>query len=160
YNKIKDARTKTIYEFEIGQIKHVKERKQTQDFGFNLAGVESPKPFVFGKQNNFYPIDISIGREKEIGRKADKSGVSISVKYLGGVSIGILKPYYLDLLYPLDNTDDEIISTRYSAATSAMFLDRNSIFGGSGFSYGLGEISVIPGLHAKLGLSFDWAAYD
>ncbi|MGB3077102.1 MAG: hypothetical protein WBB36_17390, partial [Chitinophagales bacterium] len=72
-----------------------------------------------------------------------------------------LKPYYLDLLYPVDNsTTYRILSERYSEENASKFLDWFSIYGGSGFGYGIGQIKFIPGVHIKTGLTFDWASYD
>src|SRR5437763_16567720 len=51
-----ELKKKNIYEFEFTQIHHPKEVKQTIDFGFSFFGINSPKPFVYGKQNNFYMI--------------------------------------------------------------------------------------------------------
>lgn len=160
YSKIKDARTKLLYEFELSQIKHPKEFKQTQDFGFTFTGVNSPKPFVYGKQNSFYPLNVSVGKEKEIGRKAQHSGVSINLKYLAGVSLGILKPYYIQVLYPIDNTYYTLRSIHYTEENRDKFLDWTTIYGGAGFFQGTNQLSLIPGVNAKIGLVFDWANYD
>ncbi|MBA3647957.1 MAG: hypothetical protein H0W62_05310 [Chitinophagales bacterium] len=154
-------RRKTIYEFEFTQIHSPKEIKQTIDFGFSFLGINSPKPFVYGKQNNFYQLHASLGREILIAERAEKSGVQVGIKAVGGLSLGLLKPYYLDLLYPVDNTTSYRIETqKYTSETADKFLDWFSIYGGAGFAYGLGEIKVIPGLHFKSGLTFDWATYD
>lgn len=160
YSKIKDASTKLIYEFEFSQLKHRKEFRQTQDFGYTFSGVNAPKPFVYGKQNSFYLLNASVGKEKEIGRKAQKSGVSISVKYLAGISLGLLKPYYIQVLYPVDNTYYTLRTVRYTEANRDKFLDWTTIYGGAGFLHGVNEISFLPGINAKLGLVFDWANYD
>jgi hypothetical protein len=40
------------------------------------------------------------------------------------------------------------------------FLDYNSIFGGGAGSGGLSEISIVPGVQAKLGLFFSKGAFE
>ena len=40
------------------------------------------------------------------------------------------------------------------------FLQRPYIVGYSGFSYGLDELKLVPGLNAKTGFNFDWANYS
>jgi hypothetical protein len=159
--KRQELKKKTLYEFEFTQIHSPKEVKQTIDFGFSFFGINSPKPFVYGKQNNFYQVNASMGRQFMLAERADRSGVEVGLKVMGGISLGLLKPYYLDLLYPVDNTATyRIVSERYSAENASKFLDWFSIYGGSGFVYGLDEIRFIPGAHVKAGLNFDWATYD
>jgi hypothetical protein len=156
-----ELKKKTIYQFEFTQIHSSKEVKQTIDFGFSPFGINSPKPFIYGKQNNFYLLNAAIGRQLMLAERAERSGVEVGLKLLGGVSLGLLKPYYLDLLYPVDNTTQyRILSEKYSEENASTFLDWFSIYGGSGFAYGLDEIKFIPGAHLKAGLNFDWATYD
>lgn len=159
--KRQELKKKTIYEFELTQLHHPKEVKQTIDFGFSFFGINSPKPFFYGKQNNFYLLNTAIGRQFMITERAERKGVEVGIKLVGGLSLGLLKPYYLDLLYPVDNsTTYRIVSEGYSAENADKFLDWFSIYGGSGFGYGWGELKFIPGLHLKSGLTFDWASYD
>ena len=148
-----------FYQFEIENITNPKEISQASVYS-NPYGFESPKSFVYGKQNNFYTVNASIGMKRLIAEKADKSGVELTLKYMGGVSIGILKPYYLDLIYTQDNvTIDYILSQSYAQA-GPRFLNYDLIYGSSGFTYGLNQIRVVPGAHFKAGLNFDWATYD
>ncbi|HUM48268.1 MAG TPA: hypothetical protein PLD84_15160, partial [Chitinophagales bacterium] len=100
--KRQELKKKTIYEFEFTQLHHPKEVKQTIDFGFSFFGINSPKPFVYGKQNNFYQLNTSIGRQFMLTERAERKGVEVGLKVIGGLSLGLLKPYYLDLLYPVD----------------------------------------------------------
>jgi hypothetical protein len=153
-----ELKKKTMWEFELSQIHHPKEVKQTIDFGLAFFGFNSPKPFVYGKQNNFYQVSASYGKQFMIAEGAEKSGVEVGLKVLGGFSLGLLKPYYLNVLYPTDNTNNyEIRAIRYSPETADKFLDWFSIYGGAGFIYGFDEIKFVPGIHLKTGLNFDWA---
>jgi hypothetical protein len=152
-----ELKKKTLWEFELSQIHHSKEVKQTIDFGLAFFGFNSPKPFVYGKQNNFYQVNASYGKQFMIAEKAQKSGVELGIKLLGGFSLGLLKPYYLNVLYPTDNSTYEIRTIRYTAETADKFLDWGSIYGGAGFIYGFDQIKFIPGIHLKGGLNFDWA---
>ena len=156
-----ELKKKTMWEFELAQIHHPKEVKQTIDFGLALFGFNSPKPFVYGKQNNFYQLNVAYGKQFMIAEKAEKSGVEVGVKVLGGLSLGLLKPYYLNVLYPTDNSNNfEIKAIRYTPETADKFLDWFSIYGGAGFIYGLDQIKFIPGIHLKSGFAFDWAQSD
>ncbi|MCS6916061.1 MAG: hypothetical protein RMK52_00045 [Chitinophagales bacterium] len=153
-----NAFSKRLWIIEITQLHHPKEVKQTIDFGMALFGINSPRPFIYGKQNSFYQINISRGKQFLLAEKARHSGVELGLKLAGGLSLGLLKPYYLNLLYPTDNSGRyEIRTEKYSEQNADKFLDWFSIYGGAGFTQGLLEVKPIPGLHLKGGLNFDWA---
>lgn len=157
YGLIHGLYKQTLYQLEFLDIKHPKEAlKQSGYTSLN----ENPKSFKLGKINNFYNINVLALKQRLLTEKARRSGVAISVLYGGGASIGILKPYYLELRIKDPETsnlrgDDQ----RYSEENADLFLDTDKIYGSSGFAFGLNEIRFKPGLQAKLALSFDWAAY-
>lgn len=157
---ITNVHTRKFYEIEFSTIHHPKEYKQTQDFPFSQVGVPNPKPFVYGKRYSFYNLNISYGIYKELGRRADRAGVGIGIKAVGGFSLGILKPYFLELIYPIDNFEAELISEEYSEENKNYFLNLNSIYGGGLFSDGITHLKFVPGIHTKLGMHFDYAVYD
>lgn len=156
YTKDINLDKKRVYYFELEFLKNQKETKRVNEF---TIGYESPKPFVYGKQNSFFNLKAALGEKLMIGEKAEKSGFQVSFNYAGGLSAGFIKPYYLDVY----NTDEEgglTRSIRYSAETESLFLDATSIYGASGFSTGFNEITFAPGIFAKSGFNFDWATYD
>jgi hypothetical protein len=147
-----------FYQVEFSEKKHPKEMKGTPTSG-NAVGDQKPKPYVFGKINNFYTFKLGIGDRKMIAGKPESGTVSIHWVYGGGLSIGLLKPYYVDAYVIQDNTGTLAVeSIKYSDSTKLSFLTPDFIVGSSGFAKGLGEIKVVPGLHAKTGLHFDFAA--
>ncbi|MGB3075003.1 MAG: hypothetical protein WBB36_06765, partial [Chitinophagales bacterium] len=75
--KRQELKKKTIYEFEFTQLHHPKEVKQTIDFGFSFFGINSPKPFVYGKQNNFYLLNAAMGRQFMLTERAEHKGVEV-----------------------------------------------------------------------------------
>jgi len=156
YTRDIDLDKKRVYYFEIEFLKHPKETKRVNEF---TIGYDSPKPFVYGKQNTFFNLKAAMGEKLMIGEKAEKSGFQVMFNYAGGISAGLIKPYYLDVY----NTDEEggiTKAIRYSPDTESLFLDATSIYGASGFSIGFNEMSFVPGIFAKSGLNFDWATYD
>ncbi len=159
YSKALDMSSKRLYRFEIAGINHPKEYKQTNDYVIGPLG-SSPKPYVFGKQNSLIALHVSRGKKILLGDKAEKSGVEVNMLYLYGFSLGLVKPYYLDLIYIKDGINAEIFSEKYSDANKDHFLTPQYIFGSSGFSRGLNELKIYPGLHAELGVNFDWANYS
>ncbi len=100
YTKDVNLDKKRVYYFELEFLKHPKETKRVNEF---TIGYDSPKPFVYGKQNTFFNLKAAVGEKLMIGEKADKSGFQVLFNYAGGISAGFIKPYYLDVY----NTDEE-----------------------------------------------------
>lgn len=146
---------------ELGEIKHPKEFRQNFDFqpqGNNRVS----RAFIFGKQNSFYVLRGGIGEKRYFSEKAKRKGVAVGVSYEAGPSLGLLKPYYLELIRTLDQGQgqDFVIRSEKWDEENTDFLDIRLIYGGSGFSKGLSELNVRPGIHAKAALHFDWGAFD
>ena len=148
-----------FYQIEFVEFKHPKEQKQASDYGFSGLGYP-PKPFVFGKQNTFHALHFGFGNRVFIGDKAEKSGVEVNFTYLIGPSLGLLKPYYLDVIVSTEDGGVDTEAFRYDGFNDSIFLSRESIYGASGFSKGLKEIKFRPGIHAKAGFNFDWSDYN
>lgn len=150
------------FNIEFGEIRHPKEFRQSFDLPVSSGRIS--RSFIFGKQNNFFVLRGGIGAKRYLSEKARKKGVAIAITYSGGASLGLLKPYYLDLRRfpdpPAPGGQVIISSEKFSPENRTDFLDINKIIGSSGFGRGLGEISVRPGGHAKFGLQFDWGAFD
>ena len=149
------------FNIELGEIKHQKEFRQSFDLQAPATSRIS-RSFIYGKQNNFWVLRGGIGEKRYFSEKAKTKGLAIGVSYEGGPSLGLLKPYYLELIRFTEPGSNEffIRSERFSQENADKFLDISSIYGSAGFSKGLGEISVRPGLHAKGALHFDWGAFD
>ncbi len=147
--------------FEIGEIKHPKEFRQSFDFR-NPITSKVARAFVFGKQNNFYPIRISFGEKRYFSEKASRKGLAIGGSYAVGPSLGLLKPYYLELVRFIEPGSNQVVvrSERYSTENEDVFLDINSIYGSAGFTKGFDGIEILPGANAKLAIHFDWGAFD
>ncbi|RAJ83351.1 hypothetical protein CLV59_103318 [Chitinophaga dinghuensis] len=152
----KSRKVVNYFQFEFSEKKSLKEYKQ-QGYAPTDMGIAS-RPYVYGKQNNFYPVKLGIGQRYLIGGKANKNGVEVSAIYYGGISIGLLKPYYLSV----NVGNDQIKEIKYdpNGPYKDAFLDQYAVTGGGGFGKGWSEVSVVPGLHAKLGMRFDWAHFN
>ena len=140
-----------LLQIEFGEKKHPKEIKRSNNIG---SGADKAKPFIFGKINNFYALKFGYGGRKMIAGKPEQGNVSIHWVYLGGLSLGLQKPYYL-IVQP---NGESARTIKYSDTTAEIFLTRNYIIGGAGLSQGLGEVQIIPGAHLKTGFHFDFAA--
>jgi hypothetical protein len=151
--RIKSPYKTNIFQIELNEKKHQKEQKQTRSDGNVVFG----SPFIYGKQNNFYQLKAAIGQQIMIGGKANKNGIGVYGIYAGGVSLGMLRPYYLDIQDPPNS--GQVIQIKYSQADSAKFMGQN-ILGSSGIGKGWGEMKFVPGVHAKAALRFDWGRFN
>jgi len=146
-----------IAQIELSEHKHVKELKTTNPNP--VINNEKPKPYIYGKINNFYTLKLGYGNRKMIAGKPEQGTVAIHWVYMGGLSLGMLKPYYLDAYVMPDNPRRlKKESIKYSEETKQSFLGQQYIVGSSGWSKGLNEIKYVPGIQAKTGLHFDFAA--
>lgn len=159
YSRTVSGTKKRVFSCEFMELKHPKQIKQSNEFIFPAFGLESPKSFVYGKQNNLYVLHPGYGGRYQLGDRAKKSGVEVSMSWTAGPTIGLLKPYYLKVI---ETNGDffTIIDERFNEEEPERFLNRSSIYGASGFSYGLGQLSIAPGAFGKVGLNFDWANYS
>ncbi|MEZ4990726.1 MAG: hypothetical protein R2824_09950 [Saprospiraceae bacterium] len=146
--------------FEIGELKHIKEYRQS-DFQTASMGKVS-RAFIFGKQNSFFVLRGGVGEKRYFSEKAKRKGLAIGMSYEAGPSLGILKPYYLELIRTAEpgSGDYRIVSEKYTSENANDFTNLGLIYGASGFAKGLDEVSIMPGGHAKMALHFDWGAFD
>jgi len=147
--RMKSNRKTNIYRIDITEIKHQKETKSSNS-GFPFGNT-----FIYGKINSFYQATLAFGQQYMLGQKGNKNGVALSVVYNGGLSIGLLKPYYLSV----QNSGGRDTTIKYSAATRDLFLG-NSINGSAGFGKGWSELKMKPGGFAKAALRFDYGRFN
>jgi len=157
YGILKSPNRTLNFMAEFGEIKHPKERRQTYD-GLSIIG-GAPKAFIYGKQNNLYFLRLGYGEKMYFSAKSRRA-VSVGFTYSGGFSLGLIRPYYLDLIYRDNGGSPNIIPERYSDANAIKFLNPQEVDGPSGIAYGWDELEPRPGLFLKAGLLIDWGAFD
>jgi hypothetical protein len=157
--KIKTYYKTTFMEVGLGELNHFKETRKNSDFaGLNPGSGFSS--YVFGKQNSFFTVRGGMGVKRYYSEKAAKNGVAIGLTYGGGVNLGLLKPYYLEVSA---GRDAGIIQLKYSPASEREFLDQNPfrpVRGSAGLIKGLEETKVLPGIYGRAGVHVDWGAFD
>lgn len=148
--KMKTQRNTTLYGIEFNEIKHPKEDKLPNGTG----GFSFGNPYVYGKINNFYQLQLGVGQQHILGQKGNKNGVAVSLVYKGGLSLGLLRPYYIEV------DDNGVAKTiKYSQEDSALFVS-GVILGGGGLGKGWKEIKVKPGAFVKTALRFDFGRFN
>ncbi len=154
FGKRMDGYRKLIYDFDFSHIKHPKEVKVRNPY------YDNQKRFVFGKLNTFMNFRGGIGIQKEQYSKQDKGGVSIKYYYQAGVSLGLLKPVYYEVVDSarFDNVRQEIILYIGNKKFSSDIHSISDIYGRSSFFKGFGELKPVPGGFVKVGISFEYSS--
>ena len=140
FGKFKSNRLATLFQFELSERKHPKEKKQGASIN-NQFQINSVIP---GKMNNFYQVKFGIGQQRIIGGKSNKNGVAVAAVYSGGLSLGLAKPYFVDVKDGMRVQYDVVIDSGYVP------------LGASGFTYGWNKVKLHPGLFLKTALRFDY----
>jgi hypothetical protein len=143
YGKRINYLNKTIFDFDFVTIRDLKEYKFLSTYNTRF--------YVFGKLNVFCNLRAGVGQQKEVYTKSDKGGLSIRYFYSGGVAIGLYKPIYYDFFNP---TDSSVYIDQITSTNAPYILGRESFF------KGMNETSVIPGLYAKAGITFEFSEKD
>jgi hypothetical protein len=144
---------KWLFSSELVTMKHPKEEKRLNPYR------EGTKRYVFGKLNYFTVFRSSIGRQKLVFQKGDKRGVQVALNYNIGASIGLVRPVYLELLYPT------VLGASEGATPSSEVYDPEAhkeemILGRSTYLKGFDKTMVYPGIHGKVGLNFEYGGTD
>jgi hypothetical protein len=140
-----------IWQLHFSEIKHEKQIKQ-ENIGVLPAKYGETTPYMFGKINNLYTLQIGYSKEQPLLPGVVEGNLSVSFRYGGGFSLALLKPYYLKVVktdYSQPEPVSELIETKYTDSVAALFLERPRILGGSKWSKGLGETKLVPGIYLE-----------
>jgi len=152
--KYKTITTTNLWWVELGEHRHPKEERTPT--ASSVQGFIILSNYVYGKQNNLYDVKLGFGQQKLIGGKGNKNGVAVSAIYGGGITAGLLKPYYLQIQNPSTQRQEDI---KYDN-NDQLFLDPTIILGKGSFSKGFSEMQIVPGGHVKGALRFDYGRYN
>jgi hypothetical protein len=154
---LKTAKITDLFALEFGERKHPKEKKLTYGTVNNGGFIQFNTPYIYGKQNIFYQLKPTFGQQRMIGGKTNKNGIAVHAIYAGGISLGLERPYYVKVYTSSNNQSKDI---KYSQADSAVFLTPGNIVQGTGLRYGWKDMKVVPGLHGKFALRFDYGRFN
>jgi hypothetical protein len=145
--KFKTPTRTLLYEFELNEKKSPKEHhvSATSD-GINFSSI------VPYKLNNLYELKAAIGQQILIGGKGNKNGVAVTALYAGGLTLGLLKPYYLDVTNAITGVTTRKTFDQMEKDTT----NGDAITGASGFTVGWGHLSFKPAVNAKQAMRFDY----
>jgi len=148
--KYKSLRRTVLYQFEFNEKLHNKEEKSRN----TSPNIFDNTSYKFGKANNFYQFKVGYGEQYLIGGKSNKNGIAVSAIFASGLSLGLVKPYYVDAN---DNNNQRI---RYKFVDTLPGGVRPQYLGASGFTVGWKELKLKPGVHAKTALRFDYNRFN
>lgn len=146
--RARSVKNAMLFQLEITERKHVKEEKQQ----FNFS---STSPIIFGKINYFYPVKLGVQMQYLLGNKGNKNGVSVTGNLGGGVSLGLLRPYLIEV-----DDQGERVKVGYESSDSSLFLDQTRYISGPGIGTGWNKLKVTPGLYVKPAIRFDYGKYN
>ena len=107
--------------------------------------------FTPGKQNYLFVLRPQYGREIVLSSRNGDEGIAINGILAAGLSLGIVKPYYVRY-----QVRPGIVKTEpYDPATQSL----ESILGRGGFLQGLDKSQILPGINLKAALSFELSAF-
>jgi hypothetical protein len=143
----RSQRFTNTYSIELTETKHPKEEKSGGSF--------FTSPFIYGKINNFYQVKLGFGQQYIFGQKGNKNGVAVIGLAQAGLSMGLLKPYYIST-----NSGGPEQTIKYSSEDSVVFLTWSPNNSAAGFTRGWKELELKPGAYVKTGLRFDFGRFN
>ena len=145
-----------LFQLDISERKAAKENKDSD------PQYQGPS-LIFGKINFFYPIKLGVQQQILLGNKSNKNGVSVTANYGGGVSLGLLRPYFLEV-YDTTKSPYQRKAIRYESSDSALFSSNTQLLTlqatGPTITKGWGNLKVTPGAYAKAAIRFDYGRYN
>ena len=149
FMKFRDGFTKSGLEIELVKLRHPKEVKSPL-----LSSGSNSRGFVFNRINSFYSIRAGYIYENILFDKTDQGTVAITLVLSGGLSLGLVKPIYVQLP-PEDGglgQPGQIRNERYNPLEH----NQSEILGESNWFKGIWETKLKPGAYVKVGMNFDY----
>lgn len=139
---------KNTWEAGFTYIKHPKEVRSTNPY------YGSSDNFVFGKKNWTLTLHAGLGKQYELTSKQGPGSIGLRFFYQGGATVAFVKPIYYEVLYVYDSVS---LGIREEQFTSDIHT-RESIYGKASFFKGFDELTLIPGVYARLGTSVEFSS--
>ncbi len=147
--RAKTTKKATLFQLDFSERKHPKEEKQQVNFN-------TTAPIIFGKINFFYPVKLGVQQQFILGNKGNKNGVSVTANLGGGLIMGLLRPYQIQI----DSTGGGQRSWISYEKNPDVYFKTNYYIGGPTLFKGWGDSKVIPGVYVKPAVRFDYGKYN
>ncbi len=146
--KFVNAFKKNLWDCGFSFIKHPQQYRAAHP----VFGSWGYGQYCFGKKNFCSEIFLGLGRQRTLFEKFDLGSVEIRYFYFGGVDLALLKPIYYEIYY----SSSDIRSEKFDPVNHYASI----VMGTSEFSKGFSEMSAVPGVSCKLGLSVEFGKHD
>ena len=110
------------------------------------------RTYVEGKLNYLINLRPSYGKHYLLLNQAQEGGTSLSGRISTGPTLGLLKPYYVDLSYT--DAGKTITTSVPMAEALNNTYNKSSINGEGSFFSGFSQSKLVPGWHVKTALEF------
>jgi len=131
---------------EIVNVKHPKEL---------AASFTAGSRYIQGKENYLFVIRPQYGREVKLFQRDEDDGISVSGILAAGPSLGIIKPYYLEV----QSGNRSARSVPASQVNGSITATGETVTGAGSIFQGFGESKLAVGLNLKAALSFELSAF-
>ena len=153
YGRVSNPYKTMLFNVDFAELRSTKERTRSN----NNNRQNDNNPYVYGKRNNCFLLRAGWGNKHYISEKQNDQAITLALSYQTGLSLAILKPYYLHLSYRSDSTFIEDYQP-YTPQNAYLFLDPGVIRGSGGFSRGWDDLKFKPGAFIKGSLWIDFKA--
>lgn len=147
YSTFKTHKNKSLLNVEFVSMKHPKEYKRSSN------NDTQAKSYAYGKQYSLSILRLNKGHQTILYEKLRKQGIEISLNTKYGVSLGFIKPVYLEILR-LKGNRIETFTEKYDPTIH----NTNNIYGRSSNLVGLSETTIVPGGHINSSFLFEFSS--
>jgi hypothetical protein len=141
--RFQTPRKALLLQFELSEKKHPKEKKQAAS-----ANAFQVNSVVYGKLANFYQLKFGLAQQRIIGGKGNRNGVAVSAIYGGGLSLGLSKPYFVDV----QDRANQTLRRTYPLIIDSNYFEIKA----AGFGVGWPDSQIKIGAQAKAAMRFDY----
>ena len=136
------VKKKKFFELDFVTLKHPREVKQSTS--------DQTSNFVFGKLNDAYSVRFGYGKHNVLAYKPFGKGVEIKSIYSFGLTTTFLKPVYYLVIFP---GQLQPVEERFDPEKHELY----NIIGSGSYFKGFNELTLQPGLYAKMAINFEYA---
>ncbi len=147
-----DRKFSRVLDFSISSVKHFREKQVLNQRMVNTS------PYIYGKVNRLYAFRPMIGIQKMLADKQNRNSVGVNLIVIGGPTLGLLKPVYVDTETFDPTSPGTVISSSVRYNPELQRHDR--ITGYSSYGKGINETKMVPGVSLKSGVEFNWGYYS
>lgn len=115
---------------------------------------QNGKDYIFDKKNYFYVISPKVGLSKQFASASHFNRIGVRGFVMVGPSIGILKPYYVEIAVPIGGNLAKVDPQPFDAANHTYF----DIVGEADYFFGMDELSVVGGVSMVAGATIDFSS--